>query len=63
MSFKLDKHRRDLRDLETSQLRHSHADQIERFRRLILAMEEVLTKMPTLRTALIMAVIREAKEE
>ena len=63
MSFKLDQHRRDLRDLETSQLRHSQQDKIERFRRLIFAMEEVLTKMPTLRTALIMAVIREAKEE
>ena len=61
MSFKLDKHRRDLHDLEISQLRHSHADKIERFRRLILAMEEVLTKMPTLRTALIMAVLRDAK--
>ena len=61
MSFKLDKHRRDLRDLETSQLRRSQQDKIERFRRLILAMEEILTKMPTLRTALIVAVLRDAK--
>ena len=63
MSFRLTQHRADLHDMETSQLRHSHADKIERFRRLILAMEEILTKMPTLRTALIMAVIREAKEK
>ena len=61
MSFKLTQHRADLHDLETSQLRHSQQDKIERFRRLILAMGEILTKMPTLRTALIMAVLRDAK--
>ena len=58
MSFKLDKHRRDLHDLEVSQLRHSQTGLIKRFRNLILAFEERQEQLPVSISRRTQAVLR-----
>lgn len=59
--MKLEQHRNDLHDLETSQLRESMKGMIDRYRRLILTVEEITDKMPALMTPLLFEVRKDAE--